>query len=247
MNSKRKKSEDEEFEDFVKGMKERTKLDKFLSSALPPMILSLIAVVIMFFWGTGDALPDTFFSKNIKNDIKTVIENGADINTVKHIYNSRTIKNSNLFDRFKGTEESFYSGNTALSQILNDLEVDYYLSKSTDSIYPRTLKRIIETYNQINPFDKLEPNQKFAFENIRTKLDKNYILIQDDFNRISDELDNKNQLVNKYLQKSNISYWISITALVLTIILSSVQIYQNRYNKRLNDILNRNDKTDEIK
>jgi len=53
----------------------------------------------------------------------------------------------------------------------------------------------------------------------------------------TDATEPKNLLVNKYLDKSNLSYWISILALALTIILSTIQIYQNRNSKRINDLI----------
>lgn len=116
-----------------------------------------------------------------------------------------------------------------MSFILNDLLSDYYTNNNfkADSSYLQNLKLIIKENEEINPFDKLEVNQKYNFENIRQKSDSNYIKIQSDVIRIADELDSKNQLVSKYLNQSETSFNLSIIALIVTILLSAYQIYQN--------------------
>ena len=107
--------------------------------------------------------------------------------------------------------------------------LDYYIPKDfkVDSLYLCSLKDIIKENEETNPFDKLEENQRYSFENIRLKTDSNYIKIQSDIIRITEELDSKNQLVNKYLNKSEISFNLSILAIIITSLLSVYQIYQN--------------------
>lgn len=89
------------------------------------------------------------------------------------------------------------------------------------------MNAIIIENEKRNPFDNLEDNQKYNFENIQVKLDSNYVSIHSDVTKIADELNSKNQLVNKYLNKSEISFYISLLALFITILLSSYQIYQS--------------------
>jgi hypothetical protein len=240
----------EKMQDTISKIKERSsgqfhisKSRKFIrlliSITITLTILSITSILLIYIKDQKD-MPEAYFSKEIKGNIKTVIHEGSDISTVKHLYNSKIIKNRTLFDILNKKEEAFYPENTSLSQILNDLKVDFYLDSTVnDSLYLERIENILKIHNQVNPFDKLDSNQKFAFENIRTKLGDNYQIVQGDFNRIADELNNKNQLVGKYLDKSNLSYWISIIALVVSLILSTIQIFQNRNSKKSSELLNR--------
>jgi hypothetical protein len=196
----------------------------------------LVSILVLITIIEENEIPDSYFSKNIKSDIQKVIENNGDLPTIKHIYKTREIKKKKLPDLFVNKQTDYYPESTSLNEILNDLKVEYYKSENGSSAYLNRLNDIILLNNQINPFDKLQTNQKFAFENIRDKLDSNYVDIQDELNRIADELNSKNLLVDRYLEKSNLSYWISVIALVLTIILSTIQIYQNR-NQRIGNLL----------
>jgi preprotein translocase subunit SecG len=243
------KSNKEKLEDIISKIKEAesnkkeiSKSKRFLNiltSAIFTLAILAFTGILLIYVINQKEMPEAYFSKKIKENIKTVIKAGGDISTVKHIFNTKIIKSRSLLYVFNKKEESFYPENTSLSQILNDLKVDFYLeNSSSDSLYFNRIENITTTHNQVNPFDKLDNNQKFAFENIRTKLGVNYQTVQGDFNRIANELNNKNQLVGKYLYKSNRSYWISIIALAVTLILSTIQIFQNRNNKNPSKLLN---------
>ena len=85
-------------------------------------------------------------------------------------------------------------------------------------VKPDLIKLISEKLNeheQSNPFDRLEPGQRVHFELVQTKLGTNYVQIQDNINRIVDEIDNKNKLVDKYFSDATMSYRISIIALLI--------------------------------
>lgn len=172
--------------------------------------------------------------KEIATSITEVIRNNGNINNIKHIYNSRTLESKLLT-----SPKEFYSNETSLSFILNDILVDTYKNNSKDSAFIDKLNMILIEYETINPFDKLESTQIYSFNNIKTKLDSSYVKIQPDINKIVDELANKNQLVNAYLNKSDISFYISIFALFVTFIFSIYQIYQAKQSsKEMNEIRN---------
>ena len=168
---------------------------------------------------------------DIKQRISQTIKNGGDITVVKHIYNSRLLEGAwNLL--FVGNEDrniNYYSQNVSLNLVLKDLLSDYIYNKesSSDSLYHQNLLLIIEEYNRKNPFDNLDENQKYYFDNIQIKLDSNYNVIHSDMTKIADDIAHKNALISRYLNLSEVSYYISIAALVITIILSLYQIYQN--------------------
>ena len=172
--------------------------------------------------------------KEIATSITEVIRNNGNINNIKHIYNSRTLESKLLT-----SPKEFYSNETSLSFILNDILVDTYKNNSKDSAVIDKLNMILIEYETINPFDKLESTQIYSFNNIKIKLDSSYVKIQPDINKIVDELTNKNQLVNAYLNKSDISFYISIFALFVTFIFSIYQIYQAKQSsKEMNEIKN---------
>ena len=220
---------------------------------LRSFLMIMISVIMVTFSGIlldhDNTLCKPYFCKSIKVDIGKAIQNNADIEVVKHIYNQRLVKKGSLFDVIlKKSQDEKYLEGTPLSIILNDILADYYLNGQSDSIYLRNIHAIILLHNQTNPFDKLEPNQKNDFENLRCKLDGEYGLVENDINRISEALYHRNQLVNTYLDKSNLSYWISIVALVLTILLSLYQILQNtpkKLTKIIKSALNSVDEKDE--
>jgi hypothetical protein len=104
------------------------------------------------------------------------------------------------------------------------------LNGTPDDVFIIKLDGIITEYTESNPFDKLEAGQKDLFENIRVKLNGNYSTVSDDVNKLSDELDNKNKLVNEYLSDSQTSLIVSIVSAFIAVILAGIQMWQNRSN-----------------
>lgn len=204
---------------------------EFLKYATRISVIAAIAsvIVLMSPFTSYDSNEKYFNKENFKKTITLAIKNNAEIDNIKHIYDARILEKRPLFSKKEEYLSKYYMENTSLSFILNDLLSDYYTDEKfkNDSSYLNNLKLIIKENEEINPFDKLEVSQKYNFENIRQKLDSDYIKIQPDVIRIADELDNKNQLVSKYLNQSETSFNLSIIALIVTILLSAFQIYQN--------------------
>lgn len=170
--------------------------------------------------------------------LKAIIKNGAHLDLVKHYYDVRPIVHPHPLKRIDVDE--YYSYMTPLSVILNDICVDYLSSEpfKEDSLFFARLMHIIQENQYHNPYDSLEETQKLLFENVRLIIGNDYDLIQEDMVRIGSELSHKNQLVSKYLNRSNISFFISIGALVLTIVLSMFQIAQgHKINQQIKDLL----------
>lgn len=188
----------------------------------------------------------------IQDQLKTVIENGGDLDAVKDAYNDRDLKKI-LLTSMRVETKDYYKEDVPLSVILNNLRTRYFLeierrkdsnkthvikdsiSVEADSLYFSLLNKIIDEYNKKNPFDKLEPNQRDIFINLQQKLDTGYVKVSDDILKVVDEMYNKNQLVAKYLDDSKTSLRISWVALLASIILSLIQIYQNRKSSKKHD------------
>lgn len=197
----------------------------FISSIVIAISASIIMSTTNF--SSLNYSDEKYFNKEtFKKTLTLAIKNNAEIDNIKHIYDARTLETRPLFSKKEEFLSKYYIENTSLSFILNDLLSDYYTNNNfkADSSYLQNLKLIIKENEEINPFDKLEVNQKYNFENIRQKSDSNYIKIQSDVIRIADELDSKNQLVSKYLNQSETSFNLSIIALIVTILLSAYQI-----------------------
>ena len=164
---------------------------------------------------------------DLKEQIFKVVKNGGGFDIVKHVYDSRSMEHHSSLLRKEA--DRYYMFNVPLSFVLDDLRRDYFSvdSLSKDTLFYDNLIRVIEENNYHNTFDKLNDSQIYYFENIKDKTGEEYEIIQADIVKIADELYNKNQLVDRYLARSTTSFWISISALIFTIVLSLFQIFQN--------------------
>lgn len=211
--------------------KRRWRLLFFLCGVLVS-IIGLCFTLIPIVKSSDERLVD---KEAIKTTLSQVIKGGADLDLVKHVYSVRTLKRVPL----KYDPSLYYLSETPLSIILNDLRVDYMMAQGVDSdtLYYSRLKAVIQENLYHNPFDNLEDTQARYFESLRYKIGEEYELVQDDVQQIATELFNKNQLVTKYLNKSNTSFRISIIALIVTCLLSLFQIIQNwRATGRIKDL-----------
>ena len=200
-----------------------------LYSLLLLIITSSLAVVFALYINDYDTTLEEngiVIKESLVKPIQSIIKNNGDLGAIKHVFESRKKEKYSLFRRNKG---DFYPYETSLDVVLNDLKCDYLSNDpfENDSVYYSRLLYLIQENEYHNPFDNLETVQQYYFENIRVKSADNYSLLQPDVQKIADELLNKNVLVERYLNKSSISFIISIIALCLTIILSIIQIIQN--------------------
>ena len=216
-----------------------------LFSALVTSLTMLIAIVSLMtlFYGDEHLFEKVFSKEDIQSKLIPTIKNGGTLESVKHIFEARQYKTSS--NLFKSKQEEYYSASTSLSFVLNDLIVDAYQNGSyKDSIYFNNLKQILCEYERKNPFDDLEDSQKNIFENLLIKLGNNYEIVQSDVSKLANEVNNQNKLVHKYLNKSTLSFIISIVALIITIVASGYQIYQaNKTNSLIKNLSHENGKS----
>ena len=187
----------------------------------------------------------------LKVTLCEVIDEGGNLEIVKHAFNSREVIVKRIYlgkeDQSSIIQEFYDNEKLTLADVVQDLIVDYYLNedsiltisgqiyhpKDKDSTYLKRLESTLKELQLKNPFDELEIEQRTLFQNVQAKLsDTNYNLIKEDISLISKTLSDKNALTKQYLQKSNTSFWISIIAVLITIIFGIIQLYQSITKKR---------------
>ncbi len=220
------KNLEREYEKYKQDNKKSRLFQRVTLSLMMLLSISVLSLAILIEL-SSDKKFEYYFSKNIKTTISSSIRNGAGLNVVKHIYNTKKIERNKFYPLSVIKKDNVYPLETTLLIVLNDILVDCYNSKNKNSQFISSVETIINQHLEINPFDKLHGNQKSIFDNIRTKLDTSYTIVQSDIDKLSSELYSQNLLVERYLNRSELSYWISIFALVLTTILSIIQIVQN--------------------
>ena len=200
-------------------------------SFIIPIIIAFIATMLIMSMDKNENLID---KEKITSKIKLAIKNNAGLTVVKQIYKNRQVEQFNI-SRLIISKDKNYPKDVLLVDILKDIEISLYQNsnKENDSLKV-LLGHIIGEHIKIHPFDKLENYQKDMFDNFSFKIPESYHNIHPDLVKISDELYNKNLLVTKYLDKSNTSFIISITALIISLIIGGYQIFQNRESKLKN-------------
>lgn len=212
------------------------------------IVLALIAWSMVYTFERALVSDTTVFVEKspLKTTLKLIIQNNGDLNAVKHFYGERK-RIKRLFLPEKDSD-LYYSGEAPLSVVLNDLKCDYLSAEPfvNDSVYYSKLLLLIQENDFHNPFDNLEANQKYYIENIRTKSGDQYVELQSDISKIADELQHKNQLVEKYLNKSTLSFAISLIALIFSLITSVIQIIQNGKTVKTVDKIANKEKSESV-
>lgn len=208
--------------EIISNLKHAESSSSLLSGISFFLIPASISMAIAFL--TSPSSGPQIDKKTTRTEISKVIENNGDLRAVKyalsyqpHISSIKTILSSSA---------DYYPANVALSTVLDDIRHEAFLS-GDKALMPQ-LTKITNEHEEINPFDNLQASQRDYFENIRIKTSDGYSKISNDINNIADELSQKNQLVTEYLADSKMSFWISITALFLSVAIGSYQIFMSR-------------------
>jgi hypothetical protein len=160
----------------------------------------------------------------LQKDIETIISNGGDLGAIKQALQTQSAVSS--LKIIFSNKADYYGVDVPLSIVLSDIRVNAFRAGKKE-ILP-VIEPIISEYEEINPFDKLQVGQKDYFENIRIKAGDKYSDIVNDVNNLADELHVKNMLVDEYLGDSKMSFWISIIAVVLSLLIGAYQIFTGR-------------------
>lgn len=203
--------------------KEKSSSRKSLwSLTLLSFVVALTSMVFSIFISSGSYTP----KDKLQSLIITAISNGADLRAIKHIYVNREKSSGGLLKPLYSVS-NVYPYNVALSVVLEDIRTQQYLKGGEKDLLP-SVNKLIDNHTHINPFDRLEPVQRDYFENIQIKLGKDYDQVSIEVNKLADELYNKNSLVDQYLKDSTTSFWVSVSALLFSILISAYQLYSGR-------------------
>ena len=212
----------------LRKMKELEKISakrSAYSASLIALIFSVLTLILTSYYSK-----ESYVSKNtLQGNIITALQNDADLRAVKHIYVNRVEIRKGIFNIFN-PKENVYLYSTPFSNVLEEIRTNMF-NKDGDKALLKKVDSMIEQHIHINPFDRLEPIQRDYFENIKIKLDTEYSDVIIEVNKIADELHNKNTLVDKYLKDSNTSFWVSVFALMFSVLVSSYQIFNGRASR----------------
>lgn len=197
-------------------------------------VAGLFVTIIFFlfaYWSWNWAFGDEHMYKQkakLQSEISTMVKNGADLDSLKHHLTTAFDQDWGLLYRWGNDKSEHYKDDTSLLTILKDIKNQAYLNEAAETSVLVDISKLSDEYEQRNPFDGLEPNQKDLFENIRIKLNENYHTVSNDINKLSDELFQKNRLVTQYLSDSQTSLYISIASLTFGLLLPILGMLFNR-------------------
>jgi|GEM_PF-4638494 len=158
-------------------------------------IMWLIALVFPFtLQFTGLSSPNT---DTLKQDAQKAISNGAGLDVIDSMTSEHSVSTAELLD---------------------ELRVDLFTSDSVDKDLIDRVGVLIDENEESDPFNVLNEEQKYLFENIRIKSGENYPEIENDVNRIVTSLKERNDLVTRYLAASESSARLAWFAAILAII-----------------------------
>lgn len=165
------------------------------------------ATIIMVF-----ERPEPLIPKNIKYDFISAIYKNCSYDDLKRLYDrkERVIVRANR-------DMNAYAANVDIAYIINDIICDYYLGNEVDTFFLSRLYFLKEEARQKYPFDKLNSTQKDLFEKVKSSAGDDYAKIENGIILIANELYNRNNDIDKYLDKSNQSYILSIMAFFISL------------------------------
>lgn len=191
-------------------------------------VIGVIALTAILYTTLNNPRGVAYNKKEIEKRITQLIRNNGDLESVKHSYSTELkIKGvSSPSGKSNGNEFIYVKNIPTLNQVLMDIKNDQLVLGDKDTLLLK-VDKVIANNRASNPFDKLDSSQKYLFENVLSKIDSNYHLIEGDISRISDELDAKNKLVDEYLADARSSYLNSLIAMTIATLSLSMAVISN--------------------
>lgn len=179
------------------------------------LIVIAVLIIVKAFIVVIFEKPIPYISKDIKIEFNKAIHKGCQYEGLKYILDCK--KRVYLYS---ANEDLYFRSNIPIDLILTEMIVDYYENEGYfyDSIYHSRIYSLKEEARIKYPFDKLSSSQKKLFENIKESSGDKYQFIENDIVGIANEIHDKNNDIERYLDKANQSYYISIVAFLITLI-----------------------------
>lgn len=179
----------------------------FIYIIIAVVILSRMIFIVFFH------TPTPYVTKDINIEFKRAINKGCEYEDLKIIFDNKERVLLYYYDA-----DLYYKPTVNLDIILTDMIYDYYKSETYDTVYIKRLNDIRNDALIKFPFDKLTAAQKNIFEKIRDNSNEQYKNIETEVILLANEIYDKNYDIEIYLNKANQSYYISIFALLITLV-----------------------------
>ena len=160
------------------------------------IVVAMVIVLLINIFADG-MTPDRTAINTLKQNSQKAISNDAGLDVI----NSMTSEHS-----------------VSTAELLDELRVDLFTSDSVDKDLIERIGVLIDEDEKSDPFNVLNEEQKYLFENIRIKSGEHYPEIENDVNRIVTSLKERNDLVTRYLAASESSARLAWFAAILAII-----------------------------
>jgi len=189
-------------------------------------------VIAWYFISSEDEL---FIKKEpLKADITQMIANASNLDSLKHYFNNAEKLEWGFIYGWSNDKKDYYKSPISLVNVLKDIQSDFYLKTASNTLNIKRVVELIKEHEQRNPFDELSEIQKDQFNNIRIKLDSNYELVEQEVNKLSNDMKQNNKLINQYLSDSKTSLYVSIASLIFALIttIGSQVVYRKRSSNK---------------
>jgi hypothetical protein len=181
---------------------------------------------------------DELFIKKepLKAEITKMVINEANLDSLKHYFNNAEKLEWGIVYGWNNHKKDHYVAPISLVNILKDIQSDFYLKKTAETLKITRVAELIKEHEQRNPFDELSTVQRDQFNNIRIKLGSNYGIVEQEVNKLSNDMKQNNQLIYQYLTDSKTSLYVSIASLIFALITTVVSqvVYRKRSSKKIN-------------
>lgn len=187
----------------------------------------------------------------LRDKLTTAITNDGGLRAVRHIYEQRerdALLTPTLWSyRRDQLTKPYYPLTDSLGMILEDLRTHLIMTKQPDKELIAKVEGVIQEHNAVNPFDRLDRNQRDHFNSIRQKLGEGYQIIKPDLEKVADEMVARNDLVTNYLADSTYSLRLTQIALFFAVALGAFQTYISWPTKQRKLIAEVFAKTEEVR
>ncbi|EMY70481.1 hypothetical protein [Leptospira vanthielii] len=182
-------------------------------------VFSLVLMIGISFWFIHKCNYGT--NKNeLTQQLTSAIVNKAPLSDLRLIFERR---NEELF--YLNETKEYDSDKILFENVLEDIKLKEYQKDKKNEEIINSINKYLETNKETHPFDGLSIDHKSLFERIRQKSGKNYMYISEDIHQIASHLINANNILERYMNRSEQSFWVSILSFIVATILGVYQIF----------------------